>query len=230
VEGVRRGRDKQERILAADRNVSTGQPLTEAEKDKRRQDNLELFAAETNVTALRNRVEAERLGVKALDADPVEANVTAAEGEAAAARGLVAEAEAAADACLIRARVAGTVEQLDAAPGASYGPANRTPLLLLVPSGGRVVRAEVDPEFAYRIDGKVGAAVTVTDFTNTALTYKGVVRRVGKAFVPKPSAAGGLAGLDPPKALICVIDLPDPAPAGKPPLRVNQPVRVVFPQ
>jgi hypothetical protein len=51
---------------------------------------------------------------------------------------------------------------------------------------------------------------------------------VGTAFVAKRSAPGALA-LDPPKALECVVELPDPAPAGKPPLRVNQPVRVIFP-
>ena len=228
-EAQRKGKDQLERLLATTNNFRTLQPYTEDEKARERRDNNDLFNAEAALTAIRNQLDAERKKLAVLQANPVEAEVQAAAADAAAARGLVAEAEAADDACLVKARVGGVVEQLDAAPGMTYSPAARTPLLLLVPAGPRLVRAEVDPEFAYRVDGKTGAAVTVTDFTNTALTYPGVVRRVSTTFLPKRTASGPLA-LDPPKVLECLIDLPDPAPAGKPPLRVNQPVRVIFPQ
>ena len=227
-EALRRNQETQDKVLAAYRKPSTDALLTDEEKAQRRKDDPDLFTAETMVTGMRNKLEGERKTLAVLEASPLEADIQAAEADATAARGLVAEAEAAADACLVKARVDGVVEQLDAAPGVTFGPATRNPLLLLVPTGPRVVWAEVDPEFAYRIADKVGTKVTVTDFTNTALTYPGVVRRVGTAFVARRSAADTLA-LNSPKALECVIDLPDPAPAGKPPLRVNQPVRVVFP-
>lgn len=226
-EAQRRGKETLERTLALMKDFTTGAPWTEAQKAERRQNDPDLYSAETMLTALRNRLEGERKTLAVLEANPVEADIRAAEADAAAARGLVAEAEAAVESCLVKARCGGVVEQLEAAPGVTFGPTARNPLLLLVPAGPRVVRAEVDPEFAYRVAGKKGAQVSVTDFTNTALTYAGVVRRVSDVFLPKRNA--GLA-LDPPKTLECVIDLPDPAPAGKPPLRVNQPVRVIFPQ
>ncbi len=226
-EAKRKGEDVFNKAMVSFARLSSDQPLTEEQKAKRRQDDPELFSADAMLTALRNKLEGERKALAVLEAMSVEADIKAAEAEAAAARGLVAEAEAVAESCLVKARTGGVVEKLEAAPGVTFGPTARNPLLLLVPAGKRVVRAEVDPEFAYRVVGKSGSQVTVTDFTNTALTYPGVVRRVSTTFLSKRNA--GLA-LDPPKTLECVIDLPDPAPAGKPPLRVNQPVRVIFPQ
>jgi multidrug efflux pump subunit AcrA (membrane-fusion protein) len=224
----RQGGAKLEAFLRTGRNPVTGQPFSEDEKNRFRGDNPDLAQLDTVITQLRHKLDGERQHLAVIQAAPVEAEIRAAEADLQAAAGLVAEAQAAVDSCLVRAhRTGGMVEQLVAAPGVTFGPASQRPLLLLVPAGKRVVRAEVDPEFAYRVQGKLGASVTVTDFTNTALTYAGVVRRQSDIFLPKRNA--GLA-LDPPKVLECVIDLPDPAPAGKPPLRVNQPVRVIFPQ
>jgi multidrug resistance efflux pump len=225
-DALKRGEDALESVFTKTRNIATGQPWTEEEKARERRDSSALFDAKAAMTMLRNKLEGERLTLAVLESAPVEADVRLAETDVVAAHGLVAEAEAAADSCLVKARTGGVVEQLDAAPGVTFGPTARG-LLLLVPAGPRVVRAEVDPEFAYRVAGKSGATVTVTDFTNTALTYPGVVRRVSTTFLPKRTDA---LALNPTKTLECVIDLPDPAPAGKPPLRVNQPVRVIFPQ
>ncbi len=222
-----RGNETMDKVLAITKDLTTLLPLTESQKAQRRQSDPDLFTFDAMLTNLHNQLDGQVLLLAVLEAKSVEADVRAAEAEADVARGLVAEAKAAVEACLVKARTGGVVEQLEAAPGAQFGLTTRNPLLLLVPNGPRVVRAEVDPEFAYRVQGKIGANVTVTDFTNTALTYAGVVRRVSTTFLPKRNA--GLV-LDPPKTLECLIDLPDPAPAGKPPLRVNQPVRVIFPQ
>ena len=225
-EAKRRGGELFDQFMATAAKLDPSQMLTDEQKAKRKADNPELFSAEALLQGVKDKLEIERARLAVLEATPVDADIAAAKAEVASAKGLVAEAEAVVENCLVKARTAGTVVQLQAAPGTTFGPTARKPLLLLVPAGKRVVRAEVDPEFAYRVAGKVGAAVTVTDFTNTALTYPGVVREVGSIFLPKRNA--GLV-LEAPKSLECVIDLPDPTPAGKPPLRVNQPVRVIFP-
>jgi hypothetical protein len=142
----------------------------------------------------------------------------------------VAEAEAAVDAYLIKAKDGPpcTVEQITAAAGVTYGPGTRTPLLWLIPTGGRVVRAEVEAEFAAHVAGTVGKKVTIYDHNNFALTYEGVVERISTGFLPKRYAGESLT-MNASRVLECVVRVADPAPAGKPPLRVGQPVRVAFP-
>jgi hypothetical protein len=109
----------------------------------------------------------------------------------------------------------------------TYGPSSRSPVLILVPAGKRVVRAEVQAEFAYKMAGAEGKKVTVYDDTNFALTYPGTVRWVATAFLPKRSS-DALLSVNPSRVLEVLIDVADPAPAGKAPLRVGQPVRVAF--
>jgi multidrug resistance efflux pump len=142
-------------------------------------------------------------------------------------RGAVKEAQAAVDALLVKADIGGRVEQLRAAEGKTYGPSTREPVLILVPAGKRIVRAEVQAEFAFKVAGSEGKKVTVYDDTNFALTYEGTVRRVASSFLPKRGADVALT-VSPTKILEVEIDVADPAPADKPELRVGQPVRVSF--
>ena len=68
--------------------------------------------------------------------------------------------------------------------------------------------------------------MVVFDNTDTRLTYRGKVVTVGGTFLPKRNGEGeSLLGNDTP-VLEAVIEILDPAPPGKPPLRVGQRVRV----
>ena len=127
-----------------------------------------------------------------------------------------------------KAEVPGTVEQISAGPGATYGPSSRAPVLWLVPTGTRIVRGEVEAEFAYKLADKIGTKVTITDQNNFGLVYDGVIRRVSGSYLPKRSAAE-VVTMQTNKVLECVVEVVDPAPAGKPPLRVGQPVRISIP-
>ena len=100
--------------------------------------------------------------------------------------------------------------------------------LHLVPAGKRIIRAEVEAEFVARVANTAGKQVTILDANDFSLRYPGVVRLVGTAFHPKRSQVDGLA-LHPVQVVECVVDIPDPAPSGRPALRVGQPVRVTFP-
>jgi hypothetical protein len=101
--------------------------------------------------------------------------------------------------------------------------------MYLIPSGPRVVRAEVEAEFAHKIDDFIGKTVTIRAGQNFADTYTGTARRVSGAFLPKRFGGDSLVG-NPTRVLECLIEITDPAPAGRPPLRPGQPVRVTFGQ
>jgi multidrug resistance efflux pump len=173
-------------------------------------------------------VAGEKAKLAALELAPVAEDVTRATAKVEGVQGAIAEAEAAIDACLRKAAVAGVVQQIAAAPGVTFGPSTRSPLLYLIPVGVRVIRAEAEAEFAHRMFGTEGKRVTVYDSYNPALTYTGTVRHISPAFLPKRSAAESLSVNGPSRVLEVLIEVPDATPAGQPPLRVGQPVRVAF--
>lgn len=207
-------------------NPYNGQPYTEEQRQQLLNDNQELRQAASTLAISRSKLAGEEKTLEGLLLVPVGADVRAAESQVATATAKLAEARAGVAAHTVTAQMKGTVEQVFAAPGMSYGPGTRVPLLYLVPAGKRVVRAEVEAEFVSKVADKAGKPVTVVDANNFALKYPGTVRRVGTAFFPKRSQADGLA-LTVVKVVEVIIDLGDP-PAGTPPLLVGQPVRVTF--
>jgi multidrug efflux pump subunit AcrA (membrane-fusion protein) len=219
--------DKFEAILAAERNLTTGLPIPEAEKQKRRDENVDLIQLEGLVTAVKAKLADESKKLDSLRLNPVDQDVKSAEAQIAGSEAKILEAQTYIDDCLVKARRTGIVEHVFAAPGMTYGPSTRDPLLWLIPTGKRVVRAEVEAEFAYKVADKVGRRVTVFDHSNFSLTYDGVVARVGTAFLPKRTIEDTIV-VNPKRVLECLIEVTDPNPPGKPPLRVGQPVRVIF--
>lgn len=173
---------------------------------------------------------AEKLALDVLQEADVGAAVAIAEAEVKRAEAMLNEAKTAVDLCTVRAKVNGTVEQVNVSAGTVMGVSTRTPAVVLVPSGRRVVRAEVEAEFAHRIGtDKIGKKVTIYDNTDPKLTYEGTVERIGDTFLPKRGAGDGLIQSDT-RVLEALVVVSDPAPAGKPPLRVGQKVRVNFGQ
>lgn len=227
--GYKATRDALDRVLDAERNLNTNQPLTDAEKQRRRDENADLQKAKALVTQLQHKVESEQKKLSLHRLDPVAATRAQAAAKVERLKATIAEAEAAVDTCLIRSPMAGTIEQMLATPGMTYGPSSRNPLAWLVPSGNLIVRAEVEAEFANRVAGSTGKKVIIYDHNNFQLTYEGTVSRVGTAFLPKRTVGEVLAVTPGTRVLECVIDVSDPAPTGRPPLRIGQPVRVSFP-
>ena len=104
--------------------------------------------------------------------------------------------------------------------------ATRTPALWLVPAGPRVVRAEVEAEFAHRIGpDRIGREVTITDHTDTNLAYKGVVRRISNTFLLKRANAENFLNGDT-RVIEVVVEVKGSVSKDNPPLRVGQRVRV----
>lgn len=141
---------------------------------------------------------------------------------------MVAEAKAAVESCTIRAEQDGSVERVSVGKGDSLGISSRAPAMILIPAGPRVIRARVEAEFASKIGpNQKGRAVTVLDFTDPKVTYPGRVRDIGGSFLPRRGNEGVLVQNET-RALEVVIEVLDPAPPGRPPLRVGQEVRVHF--
>jgi multidrug efflux pump subunit AcrA (membrane-fusion protein) len=169
----------------------------------------------------------EVISAKVTKIDPAIAEAKAGVAQADAE---VKRAETALNLCTVRAKTAGTIEQISISAGAVLNISTRTPALWLIPDGPRVVRAEVEAEFAHRVTpNMIGRQVTVYDHSDPSLTYKGTFKRISDAFLPKRSAGSNLLGNDT-LVLEAVIEVTDAAPPGQPPLRVGQKVKVNFGQ
>lgn len=192
------------------------------------QENVDYVKAEGMVEAAEAQVEQAKLKKKELEQASTAAAVVASTTEKArSAQSVVEKAREAVARCKLKTEIAGVVERIAAMPGQVVYPQSQ-PLFYLIPDGTRFVKAEIAPDFAHKIRDKDSGKVIISDDSNPGLTYEGTVEQVGSAFLPK---AGGIDLLNGKSTYVLEVRVrvTDPAPAGKPPLRVNQPVRVTFP-
>lgn len=200
--------------------------IPEADWPERKKSDTTLYKANVDFDTAVNElilIKSKRDQLKA--ADP-QVKVKEAEAVVEQAKAQLAKAQAVVDLCVVRAKLPGTIEQVSIGAGSTIGVGTRAPALWLIPAGTRVVRAEVEADFAHRVGPDLqGKTVTISDHTDAKLTYTGVVRRIPPVFMLKRGNAENFPGSDT-RVLEAVIDVSDPAPAGKPPLRVGQRVRV----
>jgi multidrug resistance efflux pump len=208
-----------------------GRPLTPAEIDRRVAEDHRVTTLAGQIDSAENAIKLAGLDLKAVEAaeESLQGLVRKAAYAAKMLHDRMDEAAWAIAECTVKAKIPGTVEQLSASLGQTIHPHSRPPLFYLVPSGKRIVSVEVVPEFAHKLKNRVDQKVQITDDANTHLAYEGVVKRIGSAFLPKANGAPEIINGKSNAVLTVEIEVIDATPAGKPPLRVGQPVRVTFP-
>jgi len=201
-------------------------PLSDAEIDKKLADDDKLFKANAEyIFADRDLIVKEK-ELAALRATDPGVFVREAQAGVEYAKAAQKKAQTAVDLCTVKARSAGTIERITIGEGSTLGIGTREPALWLIPAGSRIVRAEVEADFAHRVGKNLeGKEVVVFDNTDPHLTYRGKVLHVPGTFLPKRFGGESLIGNDT-RVLEAIIEILDPAPAGQPPLRVGQRVRV----
>ncbi|MCS7020578.1 MAG: HlyD family secretion protein [Gemmataceae bacterium] len=201
--------------------------LSEEEIRKKLQDDDKLFEANSKYLIALNELGVEQARLAQLRSVDPQVKVRQALAAVKRVEAELAKAQTAIDLCTIRARSAGTVERITISPGTTMGISTREPALWLIPDGKRIIRAEVEADFAHRVTPElIGKPVTIYDNTDPRLTYTGVLRRISGTFLPKRSTGESLLNHNDTRVLEAVIEVDDPAPVGKPPLRVGQRVRV----
>lgn len=200
--------------------------IPEADWPDRKKSDPNLYKANVDYDiAVREKTLAEEARDQLKTADP-QVKVKEADAAVRQAEAEQTKAQSAVDLCVVKAKTDGTVEQITIGAGTTMGVGTRGQALWLIPNGPRVVRAEVEAEFAHRVGPElVGKTVTVSDHTDPKLTYSGTVRRIPPVFLLKRATSENFLGGDT-RVIEAVIEVSDPAPTGKPPLRVGQRVRV----
>jgi multidrug resistance efflux pump len=201
---------------------------TEARIKELLQNDIEYFKLETTYRGAVLELRYENTILANLEKTDPNVGVAIAEAEVNRTEALVDEARTAIDMCTVRTKIAGTIERVNISPSDVIGISTRTPAVILVPAGPRIVRAEIEADFAHRIGrDKIGQDVTVYDNTDPKITYKGKVERIGDTFLPKRNASESFAPSDT-LVIEAIIVVADSNPPGIPPLRVGQKVRVNF--
>lgn len=210
-------------------NLITGrQQWTEDEKKQLLNDDLELFGARSRLSSLQLVVEAEKIALANFDLMKPDLLVAEAREVVAQMQTLADKAKLIVDSCILKSGIDGIVERITVGPGSVVVPQSPKPSIIVIPTGRRLVRAEVVPEFAQKLAGSEGKKVVIIDNDNFNLTYEGTVERIGEAFLTRRYASQDMMALNANRVLECTIHVTDPAPPGKPPLRVGQQVRVSF--
>jgi multidrug resistance efflux pump len=124
--------------------------------------------------------------------------------------------------CVLKAPAAGTVLRVLVGAGEVLGAQPRQPAVLFCPQGPRIIRAEVEQEFASAV--AVGQAAAIQDDTTASFTWHGKVARMADWYTQRRSVLQEPLQLNDVRTLECLIAL-DP---GQPALRIGQRVRVTL--
>jgi multidrug resistance efflux pump len=193
----------------------TGSGVSEAQAD----------AADARVKQAEDAAGGEEAKLEALklEARDLALTVAMAEQDVAHKTALLGKAQYALDECAVKAPADGEVLRLAVLPGDLLGPQAKAPPIIFCPARPRVVRAEIDQEWAGR--AAEGQLASIQDETSSGgPTWKGKVTRLADWMGPRRMILPDPSQFHDVRTLECVVQI-DP---GQPPLRIGQRVRVTL--
>jgi multidrug resistance efflux pump len=185
--------------------------------------------SEEDVRAAAALVRKAEAGVRAREAELAVLNavdpqigVTLAEQLVAAKRADVEKAELGVRECTVIAPAKGSILRLSVATGEVLGPTPRQPALIFCPDVPRIIRAEVEQEFAEHV--ALGQTAAIQDDATSAGSWTGKVTRLSDWYTHRRSVLLEPLQYNDVRTLECIIEL-NP---GQAPLRIGQRVRVML--
>jgi multidrug resistance efflux pump len=122
----------------------------------------------------------------------------------------------------IQAPTDGVVERMQVSVGEALGPNPQQPAVMFAADGPRIIRAEVEQEWANHV--ALDMTAVVQDFSATGPTWHGRVTRLSDWYTHRRSIMLEPLQFNDVRTLECIVTL-DP---GQPPLRIGQRVRVTL--
>jgi HlyD family secretion protein len=212
------------RRIEAARHVLTAKQRTQKLRDigRDRQDAIsveEVGEAQARAREFEAMLLAEIARLNDLKQQDPQLQIARAKAEVSAAQARLEQAQQALDECTIRAPQRGVVLRILLSPGDLISDLHR-PAIQFCPETPQIVRAEVDQEFADKLE--LGQVAAIEDDVNPSQTWKGEVRRISNWYTQRRSVVDDPAKLKDVRTLECIIGLaPD-----QPPLKIGQRVRV----
>ncbi len=217
---------QQSAIAAFGQRVAGANDMLQLKQKLRKEKQIsaeELAAAQAQWKEMQALRDVEEKKLEELKLYDPQLDVRAAQAEVDRVEAKLAEAEHALAECTLKAPEAGTVLRLLAAPGDVVGGPAPRPALFFAADGPRVVRTEVEQEFADQV--VLGQSVSVEDEANAKALAAGKVTALSGWFTPRRLPLMEPTRYNSTRTLEAIVTL-DP---GHPPLRLGQRVRVRFP-
>jgi multidrug resistance efflux pump len=167
-------------------------------------------------------VSARKAELDVLNALDPQLGVTLAEQDVAAKRADVEKAELGVRECTVTAPAKGSVLRLSVTTGEVLGPAPRQPALIFCPDAPRIIRAEVEQEFADHV--ALGQTAAIQDDATSTGSWTGKVTRLSDWYTHRRSVLLEPLQYNDVRTLECIIELSP----GQAPLRIGQRVRVMI--
>jgi len=183
----------------------------------------ELESASELMRAGEKAVEVEQAKLRAAQTLKPEIAVEQARNDLKAREARLEKARFALEETKIKAPADGSVLRWYIHEGETLGPAPRTPAMMFCRAGKKVVRAEVEQEFARRVHAGQKAEIR-DDTTVSGPVYNGKVTKVSDWYSHRRSIILEPLQYNDVRTLECLIEIEESE--GKPPLRIGQRVRV----
>ncbi len=193
--------------------TSQGRLASEEERD----------IAQTKIPQAQHVVTAEEERLAALEkqGEQLRHDIVRAKSDVEAKKAQREQAREALANCELEAPVDGTVLRVLVNVGDLLGPQPREPAIFFCPDTPRIIRAEVDQEFAAFV--KVGQPAVVRDNDSLKGEWRGKVKRISDWFAPRRSILLEPRQVNDVRTLECIVELGPARPEG---LRIGQRVRV----
>jgi multidrug resistance efflux pump len=184
----------------------------------------EVRAAAEAVKEVEAAERGEREKLEELETADVHTGIARAESALKAREARLEQARWALNECVLRAPRDGTVLRVLVGPGDQVGLPSKTPAIFFLPAGPRIVRAEVEQEFANRV--AVGRRAVIEDDSRSGATWEAKVIRVSDWYTHRRSILLDPLQFNDVRTLECILEL---TPGPQPP-RIGQRVRVLMEQ
>jgi multidrug resistance efflux pump len=206
------------RIQAAQAVLARKRRQAETEVGSR----AEADVAEILLHELESLFQVETGKLSELELNDPDAGVRQAQAEVDAKEAQLNEARTAVEEYALKAPADGTVLRVLVGPGDVVGAQPKQPAVIFCPGGRRIVRAEVEQEFARSL--AIGQAASIRDDSNGEGSWAGYVVRISDWYTQRRSVMPEPLQYNDARTLECIIELN----AGQPPLRIGQRVRVTL--
>jgi multidrug resistance efflux pump len=206
------------KLKAAQSKASGVRELVKKELAKPR----EAEQAEEEVKAGQSLCQAQQAKLKELELVDPEIQIKRAQADVAIKEAVLNQAKYALSECDLRAPVDGLVLRILIGPGELVAASPQQPAIQLAPCQPRIIRAEVEQEFADRV--KLGQPALVEDDSHAEVRWTGKVIRISDWYTPRRSIIQEPLRFNDVRTLECVVQL-DP---GQKEPRIGQRVRVTI--
>jgi multidrug resistance efflux pump len=216
VEAMKRDEAKADALYQKADRLFKSQPTPLVPKEDR-------DAAEETLKKAREgvKIEDEKLKALKLQKDQIKLDISRAKVDVSVRKTRWEQAKYTLEKCELRAPCDGTVLRLLVSVGDVLGPTPKEPAVIFCPDEVRIIRAEVEQEFASKV--QVGQPALIEDDARLAGKWQGEVKRISDWYLPRRSILMEPRQFNDVRTLECIIKLDDARG-----LKIGQRVRVIF--